>query len=63
MKGSYVLSAAVAQGKQDNHIMLTWLHGVGELEVVNTGYNSSYIEIPAKIKQKTYNENQVNLSR
>ena len=29
--------------------MLTWLHGIMELEVVNQGYNSSYIEIPSKI--------------
>ncbi len=61
MKGSYVLSAAIAQGAQDNHLMLTWLHGVGELEINNTGYNSSYIEIPAKIKQKTYKSEQVEL--
>ena len=38
--------------------MLTWLHGVGEVEVVNDGYNSSYIEVPAKVTQLTYkNEN------
>lgn len=61
MKGSYVLAAAVAQGTQEKHMMLTWLHGVGELEVINTGYNSSYIEIPAEIKQKTYQNEQVTL--
>ena len=32
------------------HEMLTWLHGIMELEVVNQGYNSSYIEIPSKIR-------------
>jgi len=59
MRGSYVFSAAVAQGRQEQHIMLTWLHGVGELEVVNPGYNSSYIEIPAIIQQKIYNSEEV----
>lgn len=49
MKGTYLVSAAVAQGTQDEHEMLTWLHGVMTLEVVNPGYNSSYIEIPSDI--------------
>ena len=35
---------------QSKHEMLTWLHGIMELEVVNQGYNSSYIEIPSKIR-------------
>lgn len=49
MKGMYVLSTALAQGTQENHNMLTWLHGVGEIEIINPGYNSSYIEIPSKV--------------
>lgn len=49
MHGTYVLGAAVANGTQARHEMLTWLHGVMKLEVVNEGYNSSYIEIPSKI--------------
>lgn len=58
MKGTYLVSAAVAQGRQENHIMLTWLHGVMELEVINKGYNSSYIEIQAQVEQNIYkNEN------
>lgn len=49
MKGNYVMAAAIADGTQENHRMLTWLHGVREIEVVNPGFNSSYIEIPAKV--------------
>ena len=50
MKGTYILETAIAQGTQDQHEMLTWLHGVSDIEIINPGYNSSYIEIPAKIK-------------
>lgn len=49
MNGVYLVGAAVATGTQSRHEMLTWLHGIMELEVVNQGYNSSYIEIPSKI--------------
>lgn len=35
MKGTYLMSAALAQGTQDKHIMLTWLHGVMEVTVYN----------------------------
>lgn len=49
MNGVYVLGVAVADGTQARHEMLTWLHGVMKVEVVNEGYNSSYIEIPCKI--------------
>ncbi|MDO5150932.1 MAG: ABC transporter ATP-binding protein [Oscillospiraceae bacterium] len=49
MRGEYIVSAALAQGTQEKHIMLTWLHGVIEATVYNEGYNSSYIEIPSDI--------------
>lgn len=50
MNGVYLVGAAIGQGTQSKHEMLTWLHGIMELEVVNQGYNSSYIEIPSKIR-------------
>lgn len=59
MKGNYILSSAVAQGTQEEHIMLTWLHGVQNVEIVNQGYNSSYIEIPSNISHNIYSEKQV----
>ncbi len=59
MKGNYLLSAAVAQGTQSNHVMLTWLHGVQEIEVVNKGYNSSYIEISSSVDYNIYEAKKV----
>ena len=49
MKGTYVLSTAIAEGIQEKHEMHTWLHGVGDVEIINPGFNSSYIEVPADI--------------
>lgn len=59
MKGNYLVSAAVAQGTQRHHVMLTWLHGVQKMEVINNGYNSSYIEIPSVITHNIYEEKKV----
>lgn len=50
MNGLYLVGAAVANGTQAKHQMLTWLHGIMELDVINQGYNSSYIEIPSHIE-------------
>lgn len=50
LKGTYLVSAAIAEGTQEANEILTWLHGIADLEVINMGYNSSYIEIPADIK-------------
>lgn len=47
--GVYLVGAAVAQGTQGKNESLTWLHAVRQVEVVNLGYNSSYIEIPSTI--------------
>lgn len=61
MKDTYVVAAAVAQGSQENHVMLTWLHGIAEIEVVNPGYNSSYIEIPTKVTCNVYDGEDVTI--
>lgn len=55
MKGQYIVSVAIAQGTQENHVMKTWLHGTNEIEIINKGYNSSYIEIPSNIDVHYYN--------
>ena len=55
------MSAAIAEGTQENHEMLTWLHGVQELEVINPGYNSSYIELPADVCVQSLEERQIEL--
>lgn len=49
LNGVYLIGASVAQGTQSKHDMLTWLHAVRQLEIVNAGYNSSYIEISGDI--------------
>lgn len=59
MNGMYLVGAAVAQGTQAKHEMLTWLHGVMQLEVINQGYNSSYIEIPSDISVTANNKENV----
>lgn len=61
MKGTYVVSAALAQGTQENHIMLTWLHGVLEVTVYNGGYNSSYIEIPSEIEVQQFERDKIEI--
>lgn len=61
MKGRYVVSVALAQGTQEKNKALTWLHGVMEVEIINRGYNSSYIEIPSKIAIDCYDRQNVSI--
>lgn len=61
MKGRYVVSVALAQGTQEHNKALTWLHGVMEAEIINQGYNSSYIEIPSKIAIDCYDKENVSI--
>ena len=48
-KGKYVLSAAVAEGIQEEHRILTWVHGIQEFDVSWDGYDFSAIRIPYDI--------------
>lgn len=59
MKGLYLVCTAIAQGSQENHVMLTWLHAVMQIEIVNSGFNSGYIEIPSEIKTYQHEQNDV----
>nr|WP_296473005.1 ABC transporter ATP-binding protein [uncultured Acetatifactor sp.] len=61
MKGVYLVAAAVAQGTQNEHVMLSWLHGVQQIEIINPGYNSSYIEIQADVKHNVYEAGNVEI--
>lgn len=61
MQGVYVVSVGVSQGMQEKNIALTWLHGVNEVEIVNPGYNSSYIEIPSEIRVEQLLEGNVSV--
>ena len=49
-KGPYILGAAVAEGKQTEHIMKTWLHGIAEYEITWPGYELSLITVPYEVK-------------
>ena len=60
MNGLYLVGAAIGNGTQAKHTMLTWLHGIMELDVINQGYNSSYIEIPSNIQ--VYSNKKENIS-
>lgn len=62
MKGTYILGTAVAEGTQEKHEMHTWLHGVSDIEIINPGFNSSYIEIPAEITVEQVEREQVEWS-
>lgn len=59
MHGTYVVSVGISQGTQERNEALTWLHGVDEVEIVNPGYNSSYIEIPSKVHVDQLDEKNV----
>lgn len=58
-KGQYLLSPAVAQGVQDNHIMLTWLQNVTSVIIENEGYNLSLIEIENETELIQYNKKNI----
>lgn len=61
MRGMYIVSIGIAQGTQENHVMKAWIHGIREMEIVNPGYNSSYIEIPSEISIQYYKQENVQI--
>lgn len=61
MKGNYIISVAVADGTQTNHVMLTWLHGIFSVSVINNGYNSSFIEIDSSVNVISKNKDTINI--
>lgn len=61
MKGMYILNVATAEGTQQNNKVIEWIHNVDNIEIINNGYNNSYIEIPAKIDATTYDSSAVEL--
>ena len=59
LKGEYLLSPAVAQGSQNQNIILTWLPAVKNITIENNGYNLSLLEIPSNVEVKQYDINDV----
>lgn len=49
-RGKYLLDIAVAEGTQEKHIMLAWMHSVYELEISWEGYELSLLRIPYTIE-------------
>lgn len=49
-RGKYFLDVAVAEGTQEEHIILSWIHGVCEIEVMWEGYELSFFKIPYNTK-------------
>lgn len=56
MKGEYLLSPAIAQGIQDKHIMMTWLSNVEKIQVINSNYNLSLLELDTSVKINRYSK-------
>lgn len=54
MQGSYTVSPAVAQGTASEHIQLTWLENALMVDVQNSGYNYSILEIDNTLKIEKY---------
>lgn len=61
MKGMYILIVATAEGTQENNKVLEWIHNVDNIEIINNGYNNSFIEIPAEIKADRMDSSAVDL--
>lgn len=53
--GQYEISPAVALGIQENHINLTWLHGVASVQLERDGYEISDLGIPYSIQSHKLN--------
>lgn len=60
-KGEYLISPAIAQGSQDNHVMLTWVHNAERVFIDNDGYNLSLIELDSTICAYKYDISDVKL--
>lgn len=61
MKGEYLLSPAIAQGIQDQHVMLTWLSNVEKIHVINQNFNLSLIELDSDIELNKYSKDLVTI--
>lgn len=48
----YEISPAVAIGEQNNHVNLTWLHGVLSVELEREGYELSELGIPSDVSTR-----------
>ena len=54
LQGTYTVSPAVAQGNQIDHVQLTWLENAISINIKNTGYNCSLVEIDSDVEVEIY---------
>lgn len=59
IKGEYLISPAIARGNQQDNVMLTWLHGAVAINILNSGYNLSLLELEATTQLMKYKETDV----
>lgn len=52
--GEYLLSPAVAQGKQTQHKILTWRQSSARISVVSSGYDLTAIELESNVQIRQY---------
>ena len=52
----YTITVAVAQGTQNNHVILTWLHGVTTVEIIRYGYELAELGLDCTIKNTELKE-------
>lgn len=50
MKGEYLISPAIAQGNQNSHKTLTWLHNCEKITIINDDYNISLIHLDSEVE-------------
>lgn len=53
-QGTYTISPAVAQGTAREHIQLTWLENALMIDIQNSGYNYSILEIDNTVEIEKY---------
>lgn len=54
LQGTYTISPAVAQGTAGEHIQLTWLENATLIDIKNSGYNYSILEIDNTLNVEKY---------
>lgn len=62
MSGDYLISPAIAEGIQENHIMLIWAHKLLKIHISNSGYNLSLLELESDINVNKYDSSNVILT-
>lgn len=60
-RGEYLISPAIAEGEQENHVMKTWLHNTLKVQIINDGLSMSLLELEPYIQINKYKPEDVSL--